>query len=254
MIGVRRFGSGPPLVALHGFTLTGQQFAPSGALLGRTVIAPDLPGHGRSVDASTDLADVIDAVASTVESAGHPLPVIGYSQGGRLALLAALERPDAFSALVLISANAGIENEDLRSSRARADAATASRLATMTIDEFLDVWTAVGITSTERLAVDTRADDRAVRLENSPLGLASALTGYGQGAQNSVWHRLSDLEIPVLVMSGSRDKKYTLIADRMAELIPNEERVAIDGVGHNPLLEAPEVAYGSISAFLDRLG
>jgi 2-succinyl-6-hydroxy-2,4-cyclohexadiene-1-carboxylate synthase len=254
MIGVRRFGSGPPLVALHGFTLTGQQFAPSGALLGRTVIAPDLPGHGRSVDASTDIIDVIDMVASTVESAGVPVPVVGYSQGGRLALLTSLERPDAFSALVLISANAGIENQDRRASRARADAATAERLATMTIDEFLDVWTSVGITSTEHLTVDVRDADRAVRLENSPLGLASALTGYGQGAQNSVWNKLSDLKMPVLVMSGGRDDTYTLIADRMAELIPNAERVTIGGAGHNPLLEAPDVAYGSISAFLDRLG
>jgi 2-succinyl-6-hydroxy-2,4-cyclohexadiene-1-carboxylate synthase len=254
VIGVRRFGSGPPLVALHGFTLTGEQFASASSLLGRTIIAPDLPGHGRNSRASTKLVDVIDFVASTVESVGSPAPVVGYSQGARLALLTALNRPVRISALVLISANAGIEDMSERASRARADAEVASRLTTMTIDEFLDTWTSAGITSTEHLSVGDRDADRAIRRQNSPIGLADAVTGYGQGAQPSVWHRLEDLTMPVLVMSGTRDEKYSIIADAIASMIPDVERMTIDHAGHNPLLDTPDQAYGAISDFLDRRG
>ena len=252
MIGVRRFGSGPPLIALHGFTLTGEQFASLDALLDHTIVAPDLPGHGGSADASTELASVIDIVASIIASVGHPVPVIGYSQGARVALMTAMEQPDRISALILVSANAGIEDASERAARAGSDAEMASRLATMTIDQFLDTWTSIGITSTEHLSPEDRDADRAVRQQNSPHGLARAIVGYGQGAQPSLWHRLSELPMPVLIMSGDRDDKYSHIADAMATRIPHVERVTIAGAGHNPLADQPAQAYGAISDFLDR--
>ena len=252
MISARRFGSGPSLVALHGFTLTGEQFASAGSLQGHTIIAPDLPGHGRNVDAPTHLANVIDFVAATVEAVGQPVPVIGYSQGGRLALMTALDRPEGISTLVLVSANPGIEDTDERETRARSDTALAARLAMLTIDEFLDTWTSTGITSTKHLSLADRATDRAIRRQNSPRGLASAVVGYGQGAQPSMWHLLDNLAMPVLVMSGDRDEKYSLIADAMASKIADVERVTIEHAGHNPLLDVPEQAYAAISDFLDR--
>ena len=254
MIGARRFGNGPPLVALHGFTLTGEQFASAGSFLGHTVIAPDLPGHGRNVDARTHLTDVIEFVASTVDFLGQPVPVIGYSQGGRLALATALDRPDRMSALVLISAGPGIEDAGEREVRARSDARLAARLATSSIDEFLDTWTSTGITSTEHLSLADRDADRVIRHQNSPHGLARAVVGYGQGTQPSMWHLLHNLTMPVLVISGGRDEKYSHIADAMANKIADVKRLTIDDAGHNPLLDAPEQAYAAISDFIDRRG
>jgi len=252
VLAVRRFGNGPPLIALHGFTFTGEQFASAAHQLHRTVFAPDLPGHGRSVEASTQLDDVINAIESTVASFAEPVPLLGYSQGGRLALLAAADRPEGISALVLISANAGIEDTNERASRAESDARLAEKLSGMTIDEFLDTWTAAGITSTSHLSAEDRAADRAIRQENSPRGLANALIGYGQGAQPSLWTRLAELAMPVLVMSGGRDEKYSAIADKMVSMIPDVERVTVVDAGHNPLLDAPIEAHEAISAFLDR--
>ena len=45
MLHLRRFGAGEPLLALHGFSLTGGQFEDLAPLLDRRLIAPDLPGH-----------------------------------------------------------------------------------------------------------------------------------------------------------------------------------------------------------------
>ena len=254
MIGVRRYGSGPPLVALHGFTLTGEQFASASPLLGRSIIAPDLPGHGQNRDASAKLPDVIRFVETTLLALGFPVPLMGYSQGGRLALMAALDQPESISALVLISANAGFEDTNERATRARSDSKTAGRIEALPIDEFLDSWVSTGITSTDHLSIEDRETDMAVRRQNTPQGLANALVGYGQGVQPSVWHRLRDLTMPVLVMSGGCDEKYSIIADDMARTIPKAERVTIEHAGHNPILDSPDQAYGAISAFLDGLG
>ena len=102
------------------------------------------------------------------------------------------------------------------------------------------------------LTDEYRTWDRAIRSENSATGIASALRGYGQGAQPSVWDAIEFLTMPVLLVSGQNDKKYTSIGEQMADLIPDAELVVIDDAGHNPLADQPGAAYGVVSAFLDR--
>ena len=130
----------------------------------------------------------------------------------------------------------------------------ASYISRNSIDEFLDTWTTNGITSTTHLSIEDRRADNAIRRQNSPRGLANAIVGYGQGAQPSVWHRLTDLTMPVLIISGRRDEKYSAIAERMAAIIPNAEILSLDDAGHNPLGDCPDQTYGAISEFLDRHG
>lgn len=252
MLAVRRFGSGAPVVALHGFTLTGEQFATADSWIRRTVVAPDLPGHGESRHAPTPIDEVVDEVAEVVNSVGEAVPLVGYSQGGRIALMNAVRNPDDISALVLLSTTAGIEDDDQRGARAADDARLAATILSTELDDFLDSWTSKGITSTSYLTNAESLADRKLRSENSTSGLADALIGYGQGAQAPVWDSLNALTMPVLIMTGSRDRKYCDIAERMASRIPHAESLVVKGAGHNPLLEAPEVAYAAISDFLDR--
>ena len=254
MLAVHRFGSGAPVVALHGFTLTGEQFARADARIRRTVIAPDLPGHGDSRHAPTPIHDVVVAVAEVLNSQGVAVPLLGYSQGGRIALMNAVHNADRISALVLISATPGIEDDELRRARAVADAKQAATMRSAELDDFLDSWTSSGITSTSYLTNAESLADREVRSRNSTKGLADALIGYGQGAQAPVWESLDALSMPTFIMTGSRDRKYCDISERMARRIPHAESLVVEGAGHNPLLEAPEVAYAAISDFLDRHG
>lgn len=252
MLHIRQFGSGDALVALHGFSLTGSQFADLGSMIDRTIIAPDLPGHGRSVDEASDLTSAVTAVIDVLSGIGTPTPMLGYSQGARLALLTALRRPELVSALVLISGTAGIRSEQDRRNRATQDDARAARIELLGLERFLDEWTATGITSTEHLGATARRVDRAVRLENTAEGLAAALRGYGQGTQPVVWDDLRDLSCPTLLIAGANDERYAEIAAAMHRLLPASEMVLIDGSGHNPLADQPEQATDAISAFLDR--
>jgi 2-succinyl-6-hydroxy-2,4-cyclohexadiene-1-carboxylate synthase len=250
---VRSFGTGPPVVALHGFTHTGKQFHEIARSLPYHLIAPDLPGHGVHATFPCDIDSVVRFVGDTVvEHTTPPAPLLGYSQGGRIALLVAIARPDLVSRLVLVSATAGIDDPSQRKRRAELDRNLAGSIVADGIEAFLDDWTSRPMTSTGHLGATRRATDRAIRRANTADGLAAALIGYGQGAQPSVWDDLADVRCPTLLISGATDPTYTVIAAAMAERMADARTVVIPGAGHNPILDAPGPVAGAISGFLDR--
>ena len=252
---VRSFGTGPSVVALHGFSHTGKQFYEISRLLPHHLIAPDLPGHGDHATFPCDIDGVVRFVGDTiVEHTTPPAPLLGYSQGGRIALLAAIARPDLVSALILVSATAGIADRSQRARRADLDRNLAATIVAEGIEAFLDDWTSRPMTSTAHLNATRRATDRAIRRANTADGLASALVGYGQGAQPSVWDNLAEVSCPTLLISGATDTTYTVIAASMAERMPEAHTVVIPEAGHNPILDAPGPVAGAISGFLDRDG
>ena len=240
------------MIALHGFALTGEQFSPAADLLHRAIVAPDLPGHGSSASQIAEVDAVLASLETLLATPGAPRPLIGYSQGARLALLAAVEDSSEISALILVSGTAGIRDLNARHARAMDDLDLAERIELIGLDPFIDSWTTAGITSLSHLTEEYRTWDRSVRSENSAGGLASALRGYGQGAQPSVWEEIGGLNLPVLLITGSSDERYTSLNEEMAGLIPNAEFTVISDAGHNPLADQPEAAYGAVSAFLDR--
>ncbi|GMQ97928.1 MAG: 2-succinyl-6-hydroxy-2,4-cyclohexadiene-1-carboxylate synthase [Acidimicrobiia bacterium] len=254
MLHVRRFGSGPPLVALHGFTLTGAQFESAATLLSRTIHAPDLPGHGFSAGESADFSTTVSTVASMVSTFGGETPLLGYSMGARIALGVAIDQPESVPALIVISGTPGIDEATQRNKRIVSDAALLETLRRQPVEEFLETWTSTGITDTSHLQDSVRATDRIVRGQNTSSGLADALAGLGQGVQPSLWSQLDRLTMSVLLVHGERDAKYTEVARRMSQSIPDCHVIQIATAGHNPLLDDPEETYGEISAFLDGLG
>jgi 2-succinyl-6-hydroxy-2,4-cyclohexadiene-1-carboxylate synthase len=247
----RRFGSGAPLVAFHGFTHTGQQFAPLAAALGREIIAPDLPGHGGSSLASATADDVIASLAEMISDLPDQTPVLGYSQGARLAIVLAARTRSLTGPLIVLSGTAGIEDPEAREQRAAWDLATGTKIIEVGIEQFIDEWTASGMTSTARLPRGLRLSDREERLTNTAEGLAAALAGYGQGRLPNVWPLLETITVPVLILTGSQDSVYTSTGARMAEAIgANATHHIIDGAGHGLLLDDPLDSARSIEEFL----
>jgi len=251
---VRTFGSGPSLVALHGFTLTGAQFESAATQLSRTIHAPDLPGHGFSAGESAGFSSTVSTVASIVSTFDSEAPLLGYSMGARIALAVAIGQPESLPALIVISGTPGIDDGTQRNKRIVSDAALLETLRSQPVEQFLETWTSSGITNTSHLQDSVQATDRNVREQNTSSGLADALAGLGQGVQPSLWSRLDRLTMPVLLVFGERDAKYADVARRMSQSIPDCNVMQIAAAGHNPLLDAPEETYGGISAFLDGLG
>jgi 2-succinyl-6-hydroxy-2,4-cyclohexadiene-1-carboxylate synthase len=234
-------GAGPRLVLVHGFTQTRAHWAAVAAELaaGHEVVRVDAPGHGGSADLTADLRDGADLLAATTGRATF----VGYSMGGRLCLHLALAHPDLAAGLVLVGASPGIDDQAKRQQRIAADEVWARRLEEEGLDTFLAEWLAQPLFA----GLDERAADVGARRENTAAGLAASLRLAGAGAQQPLWERLAELAMPVLVVAGEDDRRFTILARRMADAIGDSAEVAVvPGAGHGVHLEAP-------SAFLEIL-
>ncbi|MGH9078286.1 MAG: alpha/beta fold hydrolase, partial [Acidimicrobiales bacterium] len=203
MLHSQTWGKGRPVVLVHGFTQTGRSWGRFGAELGRAfmVRAIDAPGHGRSAQVGAGLWDG----AELVGRAGGPGAYLGYSMGGRLCLHLALARPELVSALVLVSASAGLDTEGERAARREADETCARRLEADGVEAFVTWWLSRPMWAT----LPPEAAGAGERLANTAAGLASSLRLAGAGRlEPPLWDRLGELAMPVLVVAGGLDQPY----------------------------------------------
>ena len=260
-LNVKVTGSGPPIVVLHGFAGSMASWADfvQDAKERYKVITVDLLGHGGS-----DFPK--DPARYSPENAGSDIIAImtklgidracwlGYSMGGRIALLTAISNPDRFTGLILEGASPGLSSEKERKQRARKDEAFAQRIVDKGIETFADYWESQGLFATQkRLPKEIREWLRQQRLANNPTGLANTLRAVGLGVQPSVHKSLPSLTIPVLCVTGSLDRKFRTIARGMCKALPNGKLAVIRGLGHATHLEKPKQFNKVVLRFLDQL-
>jgi 2-succinyl-6-hydroxy-2,4-cyclohexadiene-1-carboxylate synthase len=190
-----------------------------------------------------NLGVVIDDIAQTPF---ERFTLVGYSQGGRIALHAALAHPQRVERLVLIGASPGLADPGEREARRLADERLADRIEKMTIEQFAAEWARTPVLADVDPAVAARA--HADRLRSTPAGLAAALRGLGTGALPSLWDRLRELTQPVTLISGVRDTRFQAVASGMAALLPNATVVTVPGAGHAVHLERPDAVAAELIA------
>jgi pimeloyl-ACP methyl ester carboxylesterase len=107
-VGWRAFGSGPPVVLVHGLGSSGADWAfqipPLAAT--RRVIVPDLRGSGRLTAARGpfSIAGFADELWALVDALEHDtIDLVGFSLGGAVALEMALAQPQRVTRLVTIN-------------------------------------------------------------------------------------------------------------------------------------------------------
>ena len=245
---VRTYGKDPAqVVALHGFTLHGGSYEHLAATAGITIAAPDLPGHGRTTVAPVTMRTAVDAVADLLATFATPPLLLGYSQGGRVALHVAFTYPERVGSLVLISTSPGL-NERARRMRRAADEGLAERIERIGSERFIAEWLANPLVAAESVDRGLREADRAMRLNNSADGLAAALRGMGQASVADSSERIADLPMPVAFMAGTGDPAYCDHATAMAASC-SVRPVLVEGAGHNVVLEAP----GAVAAVVQGL-
>lgn len=107
-------GEGPPVVFLHGWGLTARSYAralPLIAATGARVIAPALPGFGKSAPLPGEytfekLAGWVDELLEHL-GLDDPASLVGHSFGGAVATATAWYHPERVRALVLVNSVGG---------------------------------------------------------------------------------------------------------------------------------------------------
>jgi pimeloyl-ACP methyl ester carboxylesterase len=258
--------SGPIVLLLHGFLEHAHAWdfvAPRLAEAGYHVLALDFRGHGDServgaggyyhfADYSADLAFIIRAL-------GGRAALIGHSMGGSASLIYAGTEPERVSALVAVDSlgppDMPVDSApdrfaswigDLARTDARGPhAAAPDDAATRLRERFPRFSPAVAQHMAEH---GTRASGNGRVWKFDPLHQTSAPQPYYIAQARAFWRRIT---CPVLYIEGA-DSELRLdpgdVTERLA--VMRARRVAIEGSGHHPHLERPDVLAEVLLRFL----
>lgn len=239
----------PPLVLLHGFTggpgswdAVRRLLGPDEALF-RRVLAPPLLGHDGTPGSDTvrTFDDEVDRLAGSIRASGVDRPhLVGYSMGGRVALGLLVRHPDRFRGATLIGASPGLADAAEREARRQRDEAWARLLETEGLDTFVAAWEALPLFgSQERAPAGALTHQRRVRRAHDPRGLARSLRVIGLAAMPDLRPALERVDLPVRVVAGADDDKFSALGREMVERLPYGELRLIPDTGHNVVLERP---------------
>ncbi len=237
----------PALLFLHGFLGLGtdwQEIAEAFAA-DHYCILPDLPGHGLSKLASPDTQPSMKAAADSLMELADDLRVdrvtiIGYSMGGRIALYFSLKFTDRVRAVVLESVNPGIPDARERQERADQDDQLALLLERDGLAKFLDDWYKAPLFASLQRDPGRLATLKQTRTGHDPRSIALSFRGLSVGRQPSLWDELDSLPMPVLVVAGALDEKYSQIAEETVRHLRHGSREIIAEAGHNVHFERPQ--------------
>lgn len=210
------------------------------------LIALDLPGHGESDPApGASVEEYAAAVGDFLIALDcRPVIVIGHSLGGSVAIALAARRPALVRGLVLIASCVKLPLVDRVGERLVACLpGPLRRLLFFSMAK--KVLFAPGAPA-DAIAIAMR-ELRACRPETiaSDVGAARSMDLTTQAAA---------LDVPTLVLAGSRDRLTTpALAERLSALIRGSRLTIVDGVGHMIPLEAPERVNREIVTFVDSL-
>lgn len=133
----------PWLVFLHGFSGDCHEWQEVGeAFADYSRLYVDLPGHGGSATISVDgFDDVTGLLCKTLVSYNIlNFWLVGYSLGGRVAMMAACQEPAGLCGVVVEGGHPGLQNAEQRAERQRSDRQWAQRFRTEPLTAVFADW------------------------------------------------------------------------------------------------------------------
>ncbi|MCW3842332.1 alpha/beta fold hydrolase [Micromonospora yasonensis] len=233
----------PPLLLIHGSGASGGSWNPVvPALAGHHhVIRVDLPGHGQSPPGlSYDVPVQAGRVAALLDDLGlGPVTAVGHSSGGYIATALAEQRPDLVRSLALISS--GPSPDALLPQPFLLRVLLAPPLGPFLWSRRSDAMIRRGISATCARPVDVPDDVVAAMRGITYRAFRTVLrrnTAYI--SERSVPERVAALEVPVLVIFGTADRRWKPSSAHQYDAVPTARVEVLPGVGHMPMFEAPE--------------
>ncbi len=212
----------PVILFLHGFMGTGEDYHQIAEELKNQFccLTVDLPGHGKTTVNGDEKCYRMPQTAQALISLLDRLKIsqcflAGYSMGGRLALYLTLHFPLGFYQVILESASPGLKTDQERSQRREADEKLARKLETIPLSSFLIEWYNQSLFKTVKQHPDwQKLIER--RTQQNPQELSKSLRNMGTGNQPSLWEQLPDNSVPILLLVGEYDEKFSQINAEMA--------------------------------------
>jgi 3-oxoadipate enol-lactonase len=245
-------GAGTPLLLVHGFPLDHSMWAEQIDRLSARcrVIAPDLPGFGRSpaVADKVGMAQFADDLAALLDALqiAEPIVLCGLSMGGYIALQFWRRHRTRLRGLVLCDTRATADSPEAAQTRLAA-AERVLREGTGALAESMLPNLFSAATRQQRPELVEAA--RAVILAADRRGVAAAARGMAERPEMT--GALPQIDCPALVMGGEHDAiTPPHEMRRMAEAMPRASFVEIRGAGHMAPLENPAEVNAALGAFL----
>ncbi|MBV6623818.1 MAG: 2-succinyl-6-hydroxy-2,4-cyclohexadiene-1-carboxylate synthase [Rivularia sp. (in: Bacteria)] len=248
----------PLILFLHGFMGNIHEFDEAISLLTDEFycLNIDLPGHGKTNILDDDcykMPQIADALINLLDELQiERCFLVGYSMGGRLALYLTLKFPQRFHKIILESASPGLASDKERLERVKRDEQIARKLARSIqrddFRKFLDNWYNQQIFGNikNHPHFEQMIENR---LQNNPVKLAKSLRLMGTGIQPSLWDKLKENKIPILLLVGENDKKFVEINRKMIAVNHLCELQIVDNAAHNIHLEQTSVYVRNIQDF-----
>ncbi|MCC7107293.1 MAG: alpha/beta fold hydrolase [Chloroflexi bacterium] len=251
----RTRGDGPLVALIHGglvHSVTWDEAAGALAADGFRVLTYDVRGYGQSdrprAPGAYSIANSANDLAQLIEHLDAGLAhVVGFSQGGMIAIALAAERPDLVRALALVSTTARMTPQQAELFRARAARVEEAGLEDETAVYLGRVLSADFATSHP----DLLAEYAEIVRSNHVSALAATFRAL---AETDLTAAASSIRVPTLILGGSEDFGMApdVHAMRLHALIPGSTIEVWSGVGHRRHLERPREFVERLRAFFQQ--
>ncbi|MBG0738013.1 alpha/beta fold hydrolase [Paeniglutamicibacter antarcticus] len=261
----RKTGTGDPVLLLHGIGQSLDDWSEQHQRLAahRTVYSIDLPGFAYSERAPgpATLAKLADVLPGFLDAVGvhEPIPIIGNSLGGAVAMKFAADHPRRVSALILVN-SAGFGQDvalvlrlltlrPLAAALMRPNAAASLRTV-QSIFYNKELVTEARVN--HAFALSQRASHRQTVLDIArDLGTISGIRAQWR---TDLIEALVHSDIPMLLVWGDHDRilPYAHLSAATAAL-PRAESYVFPDTGHMPQIERPEEFAAVVGDFLARV-
>jgi pimeloyl-ACP methyl ester carboxylesterase len=243
-------GRGLPLVLVHGFPLDNRIWESQVANLSDIyrVIAPDLPGFGKSQPprpfTMESLADTLHTFLTQIKAL--PCALAGLSMGGYMSFAYERKYPTTLKALILVDTKAEADTPDGKAGRNKMiETVRTSGSPAVAAAMMPKMLSPQSQQSRPQLVQQVKSIMEAC----PPQTIEYALSAMRD--RNDYRDCIPSIAVPTLIIVGDADAiTPPAVAESMHQAIPHSKLVIIKGAGHLSTMEQPEQVNQALRQFL----
>lgn len=248
-------GQGQPFVMVHAGIAHHAMWDPQVEHFSRhyQVVTFDQRGFGKTVTETKEFNRRADLLALLDHLNIERAILMGCSMGGANALDFTLEHPERVSALILVAAGISGEAPDpnlVKQWQEQDDAYKAGDFEKV-IDLELKMWVDGPHRTPVQVPAHVRAKVREMELDNLKLDTEDYKS---IPLEPPALGRLHEIKMPTLIIFGTGDQPRVVAnGQTLLNGIPHAQELVLEGIGHVPSMEKPELVNRAIEKFLKNI-